>query len=266
MKSEWKQLLLIAGFISLHKCSRVVSLYSHEGVSSSLEAGGAAATGVALYYLLRDDGSGRKEKESEVRKLSRNDATKEQVLMVLRDILSTQEKMKGLMKKFTQKFFEEECTFEEACAMVAKQHPEDPLGRYGLTMATFDGLLDKFQQDPEVKEAVLSIMGSASTPNPTPAAYQISTDHLIKVHEFMRDELQSLAAEAGSWPKADIKVITLAAQAYVGAKVQKKFGLTGEDIEGAVLLNHKDLSANANFTLVNMAIQKTMNDLVDADA
>lgn len=48
--------------------------------------------------------------------------------------------------------------------MVAKQHPEDPLGRYGLTMATFDGLLDKFQQDPEVKEAVLSIMGSASTP------------------------------------------------------------------------------------------------------
>lgn len=38
-----------------------------------LRAGGAAATGVALYYLLRDDGSGRKEKESEVRKLSRND-------------------------------------------------------------------------------------------------------------------------------------------------------------------------------------------------
>lgn len=56
------------------------------------------------------------------------------------------------------------CSFEEACAMVAKQHPEDPLSRYGLTMATFDGLLDKFQQEPEVKAAVLSIMGAASTP------------------------------------------------------------------------------------------------------
>ena len=101
---------------------------------------------------------------------------------------------------------------------------------------------------------------------PSPAAYQIPTDRLIKVHEFMRDELQSLTAEAGSWPKADTKVITLAAQAYVGAKVQKKFGLSGEDIEGAVLLNHKDLASNANFTMVNIAIQKTMNDLIDADA
>ena len=102
--------------------------------------------------------------------------------------------------------------------------------------------------------------------SPSPAAYQISTERLIKVHEFMRDELQSLAAEAGSWPKVDTKVITLAAQAYVGAKVQKKFGLSGEDIEGAVLLNHKELAANSNFTLVNIAIQKTMNDLIDTDA
>ena len=103
---------------------------------------------------------------------------------------------------------------------------------------------------------------------PTSEAYQMTTDRLIKVHEFMRDELQSLTAEAGSWPngRADTKVITLAAQAYVGAKVQKKFGLTGEDIEGAVLINHKDLASNANFTMVNIAIQKTMNDLIDADA
>lgn len=48
--------------------------------------------------------------------------------------------------------------------MVAKEHPEDPLARYGLTMTSFDQLLDKFQQDPEVKQAVLSIMGAASTP------------------------------------------------------------------------------------------------------
>lgn len=242
MKQEWKQWLLIAG--------------------------GAAATGLALYYLLRDDGSGRKENEAEAKKFNKNEATKEQVLLVLRDILSTQEKMKGLMKEFTQKFVEGDYTFEEACAMVAKEHPEDPLARYGLTMTSFDQLLDKFQQDPEVKQAVLSIMGAASTPTPTSEAYQMTTDRLIKVHEFMRDELQSLTAEAGSWPngRADTKVITLAAQAYVGAKVQKKFGLTGEDIEGAVLINHKDLASNANFTMVNIAIQKTMNDLIDADA
>lgn len=30
--------------------------------------------------------------------------------MVLRDILTTQEKMKVLMKKFTQKFVDEDCT------------------------------------------------------------------------------------------------------------------------------------------------------------
>lgn len=240
MKTEWKQLLLIAG--------------------------GAAATGVALYYLLRDDGAERKERESDPKKLTKDEATKEQVLKVLQDILTTQEKMKGLMKKFTQKFVEEDCTFEEACAMVSKQHPEDPLRRYGLTMAAFDGLLDKFQQDPEVKESVLCIMGSASAPTPSAQAYQISKERLIEVHEFMRDELQNLANEAGSYPKVDTKVLTLAAQAYVGAKVQKKFGLTGEDIEGAVLLNHKELATNATFTLVNMTIQKIMNELIDAES
>lgn len=238
MKTEWKQLLLIAG--------------------------GAAATGAALYYLLRDDGSERREKDLGTKKLSKRDATKEQVLMVLREILTTQEKMKGLMKKFTQKFVEDDCTFEEACAMVAKQHPEDPLRRYGLTMAEFDRLLDKYQQDPEVKDSVLRIMGSASAPNPTPEAYKISKERLIAVHEFMRDELQKLVDETGSWPKDDSKVLTLAAQAYVGAKVQKKFGLTGEDIEGAVLLNHKELASDSNFTMVNMAIQKIMNELIDA--
>ncbi|KAL8450886.1 hypothetical protein Emag_002992 [Eimeria magna] len=174
--------------------------------------------------------------------------------------------MKGLMKRFTQKFLEEEFTFEEACALVAKQHPDDPLRRYGLTMADFDGLLDKFQQDQEVKEAVFSIMGSASAPNPTPQAYTMSKEQLVKVHEFMRDELQNLTKDGGVWPKTDPKVLTLAAQAYVGAKVQKEFGFSSEDIEGAVLLNHKELATNAAFTLVNMAIQKTMNDLIGADA
>ncbi|KAL8435771.1 hypothetical protein ACSSS7_002253 [Eimeria intestinalis] len=140
-------------------------------------------------------------------------ATKEQVLAVLHDIFTTQEKMKGLMKRFTQKFLEEEFTFEEACALVAKQHPDDPLRRYGLTMADFDGLLDKFQQDQEVKEAVFSIMGSASAPNPTPQAYTMSKEQLVKVHEFMRDELQNLTKDGGGWPKTDPKVVTLAAQA-----------------------------------------------------
>ncbi|KAL8443933.1 hypothetical protein Emed_006476 [Eimeria media] len=246
---------------------------------------GAAATGVALYYLLRDDGAERKKREADPKKLSKDDvsstaactwpaakayqqmcATKEQVLAVLHDIFTTQEKMKGLMKRFTQKFLEEEFTFEEACALVAKQHPDDPLRRYGLTMADFDGLLDKFQQDQEVKEAVFSIMGSASAPNPTPQAYTMSKEQLVKVHEFMRDELQNLTKDGGVWPKTDPKVLTLAAQAYVGAKVQKEFGFSSEDIEGAVLLNHKELATNAAFTLVNMAIQKTMNDLIGADA
>ncbi|CDJ31619.1 uncharacterized protein EMH_0009730 [Eimeria mitis] len=138
MKRDWKQWLLIAG--------------------------GAAATGVALYYLLREEGPGRKENETDAKKFNKNEATKEQVMMVLRDILNTQEKMKGLMKKFTQKFVEEDYTFEEAYAMVARQHPEDPLSRYGLTMRNFDGLLDKFQHDPEVKRAVMSIVGATSTP------------------------------------------------------------------------------------------------------
>lgn len=88
-----------------------------------LIAGGAAATGVALYYLLREDGADRRERESDPKKLTKNEATKEQVLMVLRDILTTQEKMKGLMKKFTQKFVEEDCTYVSGQPSASSKQP-----------------------------------------------------------------------------------------------------------------------------------------------
>ena len=42
----------------------------------------------------------------------------------------------------------------------------------------------------------------------------------------------------------DIKTVTIAAQAIVGAKIEKKFDLTSEDIESAVMMLHTMLAAD----------------------
>lgn len=59
-----------------------------------------------------------------------------------------------------------------------------------------------------------------------------------------------------------MKVVTIAAQAYVGARVQEKFDLSSEDIESAVLIHHQALASDSEFACVNMQIQATMNQLM----
>lgn len=51
-------------------------------------------------------------------------------------------------------------SFEETCKLVAQRSPVDPLEMHGITMAEFDTLIEQHQHDPEIKSAVLRIMGS----------------------------------------------------------------------------------------------------------
>ncbi|PFH36997.1 hypothetical protein BESB_034550 [Besnoitia besnoiti] len=239
MQLTWKQILLIAG--------------------------GTAAAGACLYYLLREDGGEASEGDGEPKKINSGEATKEQVMTILKGILKSQEKTKALMKEFIKDMLNEDFTFEEAYERVLQKHPEDPLEQYGLTMPDFDNLLDKYQHDPQIKDLIVRIMSSSAPSEPNPRGQTIDKAKVIQVHEYMKQELQKLVDHIQKSPsrsKLDVKNVTLTAQAYVGAKVQKKFGFTSEDVESAVIYNHKELAVDPDFVRVNIGIQTIMNQLI----
>lgn len=100
---------------------------------------------------------------------------------------------------------------------------------------------------------------------PNARGQTIDKAKVIQVHEYMKQELQKLVEyiqKSPSRSKLDVKNVTLTAQAFVGAKVQKKFGLTSEDVESAVIYNHKELAVDPDFVRVNIAIQTIMNQLI----
>merc|ERR1712217_859562 len=84
-------------------------------------------------------------------------------------------------------------TFEKTYARVKEVQPSDPLEKYGISMMDFDQLLDKYQSDPSVREAIAKIMGA---PNPGSTANEkvqaITVSEIIKVHKYMLEELENV--------------------------------------------------------------------------
>merc|ERR1712008_30892 len=92
----------------------------------------------------------------------------------------------------------------------------------------------------------------------------ITVETIIEVHSFMLTGLEAVAKFFQGSPNAasyDTKTVPLAAQAVVGAKIEMKFKLTSEDIEGAVFNLHSALATNQEFTHVNVNIQQAMSRL-----
>merc|ERR1719160_1362780 len=128
-------------------------------------------------------------------------------------------------------------------------------------MMDFDKLLDKFQSDPKVRKAIAQIMG---TPNPD-RVREISVKTVIDVHTFMLEELEKMLKYFNGikdQSSYDMKTVTIAAQALVGAKVEERFSITSEDIENAVLMHHTQLATDKEFANINIKIQNTMGKLM----
>ncbi|CEM32678.1 unnamed protein product [Vitrella brassicaformis CCMP3155] len=239
-----------------------------------IAGGAAAAVGGLVWYLLKDDKEEVAEKEAKdpEKKLTVDTATKGQVVEILNEILKSQEKMKGIMKELTTSMVKANVAFEEAYQRVKNVQPSDPLERYGLSMTDFDQLLDRYQNDPAVRESIAQIMGAggpAGTSGPiSQKAHSLQKDVIIKVHQFMLQELRSIVEQfqkLGNKSSYDMRTVTIAAQALVGAKVEEKFNLTSEDIEGAVLLNHAQLAVDPEFGRINVQMQDTMTHLMGMD-
>merc|ERR1712194_20930 len=231
-------------------------------------AAGAAGVAALVCFLLKGGESStvltKKGDDKKVAtKVSVEEITKDMVVQILQEVIDSQEKMKGYMRSLTQELVKDTLSFEQTYEKVRAVQPDDPLDKYGLSMMDFDQVLDKHQADDRVRELIAKIMGVPQASSAT--SMEITADTIIEVHTFMLNELEAIAKSfQGSRNAAsyDTKTVTIAAQAMVGAKIEKKFRLTSEDIEGAVLNLHTTLATNQEFHNVNIKIQWAMSKLM----
>eukprot|EP00434_Breviolum_minutum_P029558 symbB.v1.2.026135.t1/scaffold2589.1/size75518/2 len=120
-------------------------------------------------------------------------------------------------------------------------------------MMDFDKLLEKHQQDSEIRNAIAKIMGA---PNPQNVASEkiqkISVSDVIDYHKFMLQELEHLIDEYENLPSGSREVI-------VGARFESEFQISSEDVESAVLMYHANLATDQIFAQVNIKIQHAMS-------
>merc|ERR1712146_642634 len=99
------------------------------------------------------------------------------------------------------------------------------------------------------------------------AAKDVDVQTLVKVHYAMLEELEAITGRFMQDPsnKAshDMKTVTLAAQAVVGAKIEERYGLTSEDIEQSVMKHHPELATNREFASINVRMQTCMQKLLE---
>lgn len=237
--------------------------------------GAAAGAAAVLYYLLKDEpetsqlaaeGPGSSPSQP---KTSVNELTKDQVKQILQDIINSQTQMKDYMKDLTKELHSTSLTFDQTYEKIKGVQPNDPLEAYGLSMQDFDQLLDKHQHDPGVRDAIAQIMGASGQPQAaiSESARQITVKKIIDVHAYMHEELEVILRQFQSLPNKeayDLKTVTIAAQAIVGSKVEEKFSITSDEIEGAVLTHHQQLATDQEFATINRKIQQTMGTLMGA--
>jgi len=245
-----------------------------DATQKMLLVAGAAAGAAAILYCLKQDDSKAKpkaavegDKEAPASGKSKvEEISKETVQKILTEIIESQETMKLCMKELTKKLRAENLSFEQTYDKVKEVQPSDPLENYNLSMMEFDQLLDKYQGDPMVREAIAKIMGAPNPNTMTSEKVQgITVKVIIEVHTFMLQELENLVDKYQGMQKnrdLDMKTVTIVAQAIVGAKMEQKFGITSEDIESAVLMYHTMLATDQEFANINMKIQHTMGKLM----
>ncbi|KAF4651000.1 hypothetical protein FOL46_000601 [Perkinsus olseni] len=135
-------------------------------------------------------------------------------------------------------------------------------------MMEFDQLLDREQNDPQIRECIVEIMGGKIPEGGAQPTKQLSVKQIISIHEFMLQQLDRIVTEFSAMPESvrvnfDMKTVTIAAQAIVGSAVENKFSVSSEDIESAVMLNHAQLSVSQQFANINIKMQETMTKLMD---
>jgi len=224
-----------------------------------LVAGGAAVVGVLLLTSKsKKAGSSAKAVGS---KADCDLDSKEGVLQVLKEMTTSQVQSRKQMKELATEAQTKSLSLSQACKRCNEMKVMDPLDKYNLSMVQFNTILSKHEDDPAVKQAITSLMGSpAGGVAATEASQTLNAKKLIEIHNFMLGEFEKLAAsDKGS---RDAKTVTFAAQALVTGKTEAAFKLSSEDIESAVLAQQGALSTSPEFCDTNLKLQQAMSKLM----
>lgn len=235
---------------------------------------GVAAVGAGaalLYYLLKEEPKGKHTHSGDccapTAAKSGGKITRDELLVILKTISKSQEEMKSIMADLMKEVINTKPSFAEMYQLVKKRTPEDPLEKAGITMQEFDQMLDQNQEDPEIRRAIMALMGGdASSPvvtAETSSKVQALTVLKIReIHQYMLEELRTLVPQAAQVDKPEGKTIAITAQALVGAKVENKFGLTADEVEAAVRHHHTQLAVDQDFATLALQVQQIMSQLM----
>jgi len=232
-----------------------------------LAAGGAAGL-VAVLHALSKEGAVTDSESCQTRDEKHPVGSIGYVKKILSEILLSQDEIRLSMKELTKELRAAEHTFEEAYQKVARVQPEDPLEIHGLSMTDFESLLDRFQGDPDVRDAISQIMGAQNhvvSNHVCRGEETITVSQIIEVHKFMLVALGSHVNHFLSLPNLgslEIKTGTTTTQALVSAQIEEKFGLTSEELDAAVLKNQTELVSNPTFARLNRKMKLTMARLM----
>jgi len=235
-----------------------------------------ATAGVAalLYYLLKEEKpsssvataqtKGASAVQTQAAKITRNE-----LLEILGNIAKSQEEMKTIMAGLMEDVMKMKPEFGEMYDLVKKKTPDDPLEKAGITMQEFDTMLDANQDDPEIRKAIMTLMGGeGAQPNVSQEVSQkvlgLTVAKIRDIHVFMLEELRSLLPQAQKVSKPDGKTIAITAQALVGAKVQAKFELSADEVESAVRHHHASLACDQDFATLALQVQQIMSRLMNS--
>jgi hypothetical protein len=246
-----------------------VSTLSKVAVTVSI----AAISAGVVYYLFRKEeqvapvaAASPAAVSSEPIKVDAKKISAEQLLEIMGKIVDSQSSMKTVMKKVTEDIERENLSFAQVFDRVKDLQPNDPMEQTGLTMSEFDELLEKYQEDPRILDAIAKIMGPSEEDLANDDGKILTVKELVDIHQYMLEEIQRVTGEVKKSKTdkftSDARTLTVTAQVLVGAKVEQKFKVASQAIERSVMMQQAQLASNHQFATINMMMQQAMGELM----
>nr|BAN65847.1 conserved hypothetical protein [Babesia bovis] len=236
--------------------------------------GAAAAAAWLVYYFLKDD---NQEDENDLFKKEYDPSdmaaaskvvekmTKTDVIDLLAKIAANQDKAKSLLQTLVSEIMGSDFkdTMLDVYHRVVKDVPNDPLKARGLTLFDLDYLVERYQNDPTVRSHIMAMINLPTGETPEDE-HDIVPDEIVNVYKFMLKELQDIQTTQQPLtmqPNLNSNAASIAVQAIIAAKVQKKFGYTSMQIDRAITRHQAELGMNTKFARFAMQIQTEMTEI-----
>lgn len=238
-------------------------------------AGGAVTVAAISYLLLRDDDSSRSKTEEESKDKNKSgnkqkkDETKidkENLLQLLNEMHKLQVDTKNMIKDLTEVAKKNNYDIMSVYNAALSYETEDPLTKYQMQMPEFDEVVENYQHDPEVKEALKKLMNPPEAYYPPMSSGNVlSVQKIIEIHNYMLKELKLVQPELEKIPnknELEPKILALVIQSIISGKVEEKFNITSQEVEMSIGKQQYNLTVDVDFAKINMQMQSIMNKMM----